>query len=252
MIDVGLPRYADDYNGYFLMKFTTSYEFQQEFLDGKLYFNTSDFFAKCDENGRGDYHEGSTFIVDYEKPNLMSVNLEKIGNDYAIVARDYSQNPEKYKKGTIWAYSAAENRRRKIIAIYTAFVNTENQVVSPFDNRMKKEFGQFGILILNRQVFFERVVSVLSKQREYIQTMLGFVKYIPDEKMQGLIDWNPFFKKEKFAYQNEFRMTFISGDNEPIKIDLGTTIRDIAVPIDINDLDKIHMENGKLFYPIYD
>ena len=38
MIDVGLPRYADDYNSYFLMKYTTSYEFQQEFLDGKLFF----------------------------------------------------------------------------------------------------------------------------------------------------------------------------------------------------------------------
>lgn len=43
-------------------------------IDGKLYFNTAEFFAKCDESGRGDETEGTKFTVppiskDYKSAN---------------------------------------------------------------------------------------------------------------------------------------------------------------------------------------
>lgn len=43
MIDIGMGDWIKDYNGYLLMKFTSKYRYQQRFLDGKLFFNTSDF-----------------------------------------------------------------------------------------------------------------------------------------------------------------------------------------------------------------
>ena len=79
---------------------------------------------------------------------------------------------------------------------------------------------------------------------------MGFLEYIPQTKQQGLIDWNPFLKKEKFSYQNEFRATFVSDDDKPTKIELGRSLRDIAVPIMMKDVKEIHFENGKLLYPI--
>lgn len=251
MIDIGMPDNAKDYDGYMLMKFTTSYEYQQDFLNGNLFFNTADFFAKCDDEGRGDSDEGSTFIVDYENPNLISANLEKVGDTYPIVVRNYSDNPEDYRKGTVWDYSAAINRNRKIISFYTVFVNIKEQRVSTFDNRMEKEFGKYGILILNRQEFFHRVWKAIYESKKYSQVAMGFLDYIPKDEHQGFIDWNPFLKKEKFSYQNEFRVTFVSDDDKPIKIELGCSLRDIAVPIMINDLEEIHFENGNLLYPIY-
>ena len=250
-MDVSMHYDKKDYDGYMLMKFWEKEEYQQEFLDGKLFFNTADYFAKCDQNGRGDHNEGNTFVIDYEKPNYVAANLEKVGDTYAIVVRDYSNNPTEFKRGTIWDYSAAINRNRKIISFYTMFVNIEQQLIAPFDPKMKEEFGEFGILILNRQEFFGRVYNALKKNDEYANIGVGFIEYQPKEKQQGITDWNPFIKKDDFDYQNELRITFTSNTDKPVKIDLGCSLKDIVVPIYSKDLDQINFNEGKLLYPIY-
>ena len=61
MIDIGMGAWVSDYDGYMLMKFTSKYEFQQDFLNGKLFFNTADWFANCEDEGRGDSDEGNSF-----------------------------------------------------------------------------------------------------------------------------------------------------------------------------------------------
>ena len=250
-MDVSMHHDKKDYDGYMLMKFWEKEEYQQEFLDGKLFFNTADYFAKCDQNGRGDHNEGNTFVIDYENPNYVAANLEKVGDTYAIVVRDYSNNPTEFKRGTIWDYSAAINRNRKIISFYTMFVNIEQQLIASFDPKMKEEFGEFGILILNRQEFFERVYNALKKNDEYANIGVGFIEYQTKEKQQGITDWNPFIKKDDFDYQNELRVTFTSNTDKPVKIDLGCSLKDIVVPIYSKDLNQINFNEGKLLYPIY-
>lgn len=45
-MDIGISeQFKGRYDGYMLLKFTSCQEFQQDFLDGKLFFNTADFFA---------------------------------------------------------------------------------------------------------------------------------------------------------------------------------------------------------------
>lgn len=63
MIDIGMGDWIKDYNGYLLMKFTSKYRYQQRFLDGKLFFNTSDFFARCDDAGRSDHHDIDLILI---------------------------------------------------------------------------------------------------------------------------------------------------------------------------------------------
>lgn len=251
IIDVMLPENKKEYDSYILLKFFEKEIYQQEFLDGKLFFNTVDFFAGCDQNGRGDLNEGNTFIIDYDKPNLISANFEKIDGEYLLVVRDYSDNPEAFKRGTIWKYSSAVNRNRKIISLFTLFLNLEKQKVSPIDAKLKECFGEYGILIINRQKFFERVVNSLINNKEYSNKYMAFVNYQPKEKQKGLMDWNPFIKNEEFSYQNEFRITFTSNSDQPLKLDLGCSLRDIVVPILSEDLYEIHFKNSNLFYPIY-
>lgn len=240
-----------DYNGYMLMKFWEKEEYQQDFLNGKLFFNTADFFARCGQNGRGDHNEGNTFVIDYDNPNYIAANLEKVGDTYAIVVRDYSNNPSEFKRGTIWDFSAAINRNRKIFSIYTMYLNIEKQLISPFDVKMKKEFGEYGVLILNRQEFFERVYNELKNNDEYENIDIGFVQYQSKEMREGLTDWHPFIKKDDFEYQNELRITVTSDSDKPVKLELGCSLRDIVVPIYSKDLSQIHFEDGKLLYPIY-
>lgn len=250
-MDVSLHYDKKDYDGYMLMKFWEKEDYQQDFLNGKLFFNTADFFAKCDQDGRGDHNEGNTFVIDYENPNYVAANLEKVGDTYAIVVRDYSNNPTEFKRGTIWDYSAAINRNRKIISFYTMFVNIEQQVTAPFDPKMKEDFGDFGILILNRQEFFERVYNALKENDEYANVDIGFIEYQPKEKQQGITDWHPFIKKDDFDYQNELRITFTSNTDQPVKLDLGSSLKDIVAPIYSKDLDQIFFDDGKLLYPVY-
>lgn len=251
-MDIGLPKEYNKFDGYMLMKFTTSGTYQEDFLNGKLFFNTADFFAQCDDQGRGDSDEGNTFMVDYENPLLVAANLEKIGDAYAMVVRDYKDNPEAYKRGTVWEYSAAINRRRKIISMYTLFLNIANQTIDPFPVEIEKEFGHYGILVLNRQEFFERVIKAITSNSMYEKWGLGFVNYLPQEQQKGLIDWHPFIKKQKFSYQKEFRISFVSNDEKAIKLNLGCSLRDIAVPIMAKDLNEIFFKDGKLLYPTYE
>ena len=249
-MDISMGKWVTDYDGFLLMKFTKTEEYQRDFLDGKLFFNTADFFAECDDRGRGDKDEGSTFLVNYSNPGLTSANFEKINGQYMLVVRDYSNNPDEYKPGTVWSYSSAENRNRKIISLYTCYVNTESHIVHPFPTNMERDFGEYGILILNRQAFFDRVVSAIKKHPEITKAMMGFVEY--EDMKPGLNDWHPFRKDRKdFSYQNEFRITFVSDTNSALKLDLECTLRDIAVPVFASEIDEIHFEGENLLYPIY-
>ena len=80
---------------------------------------------------------------------------------------------------------------------------------------------------------------------------MGFVEYLLEENQEGLMDWHPFIKKDCFAYQNEFRITFVSDNSEPVMLNLDCSLRDIAVPINADDLHEIHFEDENLLYPAY-
>lgn len=57
---------------------------------------------------------------------------------------------------------------------------------------------------------------------------MGFVEYLQEKQVKGLIDWHPFLKMPKFEYQNEFRISFISDTTVPLKLELERDLRDIA------------------------
>ena len=191
-MDVRLPPSINTFDGYMLMKFTKSEKYRQEFLDGILYFNPSDYFARCDDKGRGDSDEGMSFIINPERPESIAANLEKVEDTYMIVVRDYSNNPTEYVKGTIWNYSSAQNRKRKLLSLYTVYIDTINKRVSSFSDKMRSEFGKYGILILNRQEFFRRVIKALDMNGHFYNKCMGFVEYLPDEELKGIVDWHPF------------------------------------------------------------
>ena len=83
------------------------------------------------------------------------------------------------------------------------------------------------------------------------ESYMGFVEYLLEENQEGLMDWHPFVKKDCFAYQNEFRITFVSDNSEPVMLNLDCSLRDIAVPINADDLHEIHFEGENLLYPAY-
>jgi hypothetical protein len=185
------------------------------------------------------------------KKHLTAVNFEMVNGRAMIVQRDYSKNPEKYKKGTVWSYSAAKNRCRKIVSFYTAYVNTEKRIISEFSKNMSDEFGEYGVLILDRQQLFSRINDVFRKMKNCKEAQMGFVEY--QTMSSGLNEWNPFRKDiDKFGYQNEFRITFVDDSREAVLLDLNQSLRDIAIPIIASEVDKeIYFDGKNLVYPIY-
>ena len=248
-MDIALPEYANAYNGYILMKFTSKLEYQQNFLDGKLFCNELDWFAKCENLGQGDPNEGSSLVENIRNPNYQSLNLKLINGDVFIVQSDYSKNPESYKRSTIYNYSSAENRKVKIICFYTSFINYKNYTIHNFPQNITTMFGNYGVLILDRIEFFNRLSNAFKSKPEYNPAIMGFVNYV--DLQPGINEWNP-FKKEAaiFGYQNEFRIAFKSDCPGPITLDLGS-IRDIAIPLLAKDVNEIHFQDGKLQYPLY-
>jgi len=231
-MDIGISeQFKGRYDGYMLLKFTSCQEFQQDFLDGKLFFNTADFFAQCDNLGRGDENEGNTFLIEHNNPDFMSANLESVDGKMMIVVRDYTNNPENYKPGTIENFS--------------------KEIISPFPAKMGEEFGEYGVLVLDRKKFFERVCNALRQHSEISKAQLGFVDYMKSEDVHGFIEWNPFLKMPQYEYQNEFRISFINDTQKPLKLDLGVSLRDIAFPIKASDLGEIFFKDNLLYYPLY-
>lgn len=239
-----------DYNGYSLMKFVKKEDYLEEFLSGTLYFNTSDFFSKCDEQGRGDWNEGNDLVFNTMDPGLQSMRHVFVDGKLAIALYDYSDHPEDYKPSTVFDYSFAENRNRKLISFYTIYANTDDNVIKPFPDNIEKEFGEYCVLLTDCREFCKRVRETLKTFPEFKDIRMGFVQYI--DMKQGINRWDPFKKeKAKFEYQNEFRITFISSDDQPVKLNLSKPLNDIAVPVLARDLERMKVEKGHLLYPLY-
>lgn len=250
MIDIGMGNWAKDYDGYILMKFTGKYRYQQRFLDGKLFLNTSDFFARCDDAGRSDFNEGNYLVVNEAEGSTSSLRYEIINGQVVLIEEDFTNNPLEYKKSNVFSFSPAENRNRKVISFYTVYVNFEKKLISPLADNMSNEFGEYGILILDRQEFFRRVSEAIKQSSNIKMPQMGFVEY--HDIKPGVNHWHPFKKdKSKFEYQNEFRITFVNDNDKPFVLDLGQTLRDIAVPIQAKDINEIYFKEGNLLYPLY-
>ena len=108
-----------------------------------------------------------------------------------IVVRDYTNNQKIINQGQLKTFQE-ENRCRKIISLYTAYVNVSKESISPFPAKMGEEFGEYGVLVLDRKKFFERVCNALRQHSEISKAQLGFVDYMKSEDVHGFIEWNPF------------------------------------------------------------
>lgn len=249
----GLSPYPrNGYDSYVLLKYTDSYEHQQGFLDGKLYFNTSDYFMLCNEKGRGDSTEGAAWTINPSKTGYLSANLRSFQDIAYIEVLDYSTQPEKYQPRYIFSYSPAINRYRKLISICTIYTSIGSNRVQDIDPRMKTEFGWYGVLILNATAFYERLEIGIRNHLGVERAQFGFVKYV-DDKISGLTEYTPFLRPSVHSYQNEFRATFIdmfAPPDQPVTITTGS-LRDIAVPLYEDGVEELYMEDGRLLYPTY-
>ena len=76
----------------------------------------SDFFARCDDAGRSDHHEGNAIVGNESEKSTSSLGYEIINGQVCLIEEDYTNNMSEYRTSNVFSYSPAENRRRKEIA----------------------------------------------------------------------------------------------------------------------------------------
>lgn len=201
--DIAMPDWMHGYDDYLLLKFMKTKKFQEDFLDGLLYFNTAEFFSTCDESGVGDTAEGTTISLNPGEDHSVTSNIVQANGHAHFIMTDRASGP-------ILRYSSVVDLRRKIISMYAVGMNLKDNMISPFDARLAKEFGRYAVLIADRREFFRRVNDA-PKDKENIHNLhMGFVEY--RERRIGANPWDPYRKDAGFRYQNEFRMTFDDDD----------------------------------------
>lgn len=251
-MDIGLPPWEyGKYDGYLLMKFFSCEEYLEDFLNGKIFFNTSDYFWTIENEGQADPDESNEIIMSTDQHDFKSMNMEVINGRYCAVIRDYSKNPEKYVPSTMLTYSPARNRFRKIVCFYSAYVNTKKDSILLPSQNMSKAFGKYAVVIPDRQSFFEELEKGIRNHKGIKEAQIGFVEYVPKKEIRGAYEWGPFKKRYKFSEQNELRATFIDESKEPVKMELGINLRHLAFPVLYEDISEIYMKDGGLYYPIY-
>ena len=247
-----LPYYKEGYDGFLMMKYMSQYKYQQEFLDGKLFFNTSDYFSKTDKKGQGDETENLAWQINNASHEYYAANLVMKNGIPIIEIKNYSVEPKDYRESTISSYSPAEYRKRKLISFYTIYTDSIRNRIDPFSEKMEQEFGEYGVLIIDTIEFYRRVINGLLCTPETVDLpQLGYVYYLKPDKEKGLIEYSPFIKTSSFSYQNEFRITFVGDDESEKKIDIGASLRDIAFPVYKEDYKEFYMEKGLFNYPLY-
>lgn len=236
-LDNRYPAYAiDKFDSYILIKFVPSLDRLNYFLDGKMYMNSPvSFHHEMMGEGRRDRLEGATIYINGSSPmSFPKVEFhQKDGKAYTII-RELKVKPEDYVEPhfILWPN---DPKQKNVFSMYTLWLNNIQKTFCELNEDMIHQFGAYGILITNTHEFYNRVGKALLKYPEIRRAECGFVEYIPEEASAGIIDINPFIKLSTgYSHQNEFRFCFDKGKEGVLEFELDSTIRDIALPIQVD------------------
>lgn len=226
-----------------LVKLFQEKQHADEFRKGNLYANPLSYFQKMEKkDGIADPFEGSVYsgkdsifkigpsqgeLVDITPHLIGPVRLQRVNHVNVICFH-------------LWK---------------TPFFQSNNAI--PLDNpieteieiprRIQDEFGPYMILIHNTAEFIDRVEKEIRKQyiaNKFYKCMHGMVAY----KDNFPISWeeqsamhSAFYKREKYAYQNEYRIAIeltniTKKGGSPLRFNIGS----------LEDITNEYMSNTKL------
>ena len=221
---------------FLLAKMFTCPEYVDDFRAGRLYANTLGYFQKLEGGGgQPDPREGSLWI-DTKTSFVHLGDLQLTGDMVKPIA---FQSNLTNRVNVICLY--ALHSRLLIPASDELPANLDEKVYRQ-EFRAPEDFGSYAVVVTDPEEFMARVVQEL--QLRYIKGSIArfridSVKYgaiqpsFFDYMGGKLSPLDPVFhKRQKFRYQNEYRIAFDTGvdEEEPRTLDIGD-IRDITHPL---------------------
>lgn len=202
---------------------------EERFIDslqkeGHIYCNTIKYFRTIDDNGiKGDKNEGKAFLK-----QVNNVTLSLNGSPFAFAPKGqfYLDHPE--DQGNIFCLYGVETSLVDLSKISLQKVHIE---------KSSKDFGNYALLIFKPDEFLDRVKTrLIELERSY---NFSPVHYFDPNTYEG--ELSPFYKSNKYKYQNEVRFWIPDKSDVPFEFKIGD-ITDISHKIKVEDLDKIEVD----------
>lgn len=193
--------------------------------EGEICMNTFQLFRdyECENPEVGDKYEGAIFAAE----NDVTISTAPIGRPelFEVLSN---------KAKDVCIYNSRENGN--ILSLYTIYGDTDIHYIP---NKFIDEFNNHRFCLITAPgLFLDRLYSEIKKSDYSADTLL--VKY---RTANGA--WNPFYKREKYSYQNETRVFLKDPDARQQIFKIGS-IKDFAFEIFPQKLMyKISMNEGQ-------
>lgn len=249
--DPSLPAYAKGtFNSFLPLKFFSAEIYRDYFLSGKLYMRQHSAFVNEElGEGRSDCTEGADFAVTPFYANTFPDVKLCVADDGEVYveATEYTEKPANYREKQLFISRPMQSQRRNIFSMYTLWCNKEKELTAKIDVENMKNFGEFGVLVLDTNAFFNRIAMAANADMSISRMSCGFVHYIEGRNVMRL---TPFTKPANgFSYQNEFRFCAETDNEDLLELDTHKSFRDIAIPIQLQEFaDTVIFKNGKLYF----
>jgi hypothetical protein len=187
-------------------------EHMEQFRKGQLYMSTLQYFRDLESDpARADRYEGTTHIF---QPKDVIITLSATGfGEIVIDAKDLA---------AATTLSMSSEMRCNIFCLH-AITTPVNGALFPPNHEW---FGDSMVLVLNTQVFLDRVVA--GAKARNLSGKSKLVEYFDDEAYTGKLD--RFRKSKRFVHQREYRIAIDSPGKDPLILDIGD-ITDITSEI---------------------
>ena len=248
-----LPRYAlGSYDGGVLIKFFSTKEHRDYFINGTLYMRPQTDFPDAEMgDGRFDVMEGADIVVFPWNQKTFPVVRHEIENGNAVVkVYEYKERPKNYRDNQAFISYPLVNQKRNLFCMYTLWTDSKGCSFMPIQKDKLESFGQYGAVITDFYEFVKRVGRSLNHESSVIKAECGFVNYLDADEMKNVMDANPFYKEaEKYRDQNEFRILAETDNLDLLELKVIDGLSDIAIPIRLDDfVSSVQSNNGALTF----
>jgi len=181
-------------------------EFMEDLIyNGTVYFNTIEYFRKCEQKERGDSFEGTIELRNYNEEDNYRLKI-------SLPDRGKELSAKKFNVRTFLT-----DIKGNMYCMY--YLN--KQVVSQqskfkIDQRMKK-FGDTMVVITRPIDFLSAIIEQLKAKG--IKYAMKHVNYYDHKSFSGKLD--PFSKPDSYELQNEFRIVLFNNSTEALPIQIG-------------------------------
>ena len=205
---------------------------EDKFIDslqkkGQIYCNHIKHFRSIEDSGlKGDQNEGKAYLDQVHGSSII-IDEKVVGT--AERAQLYFE--EKEHSGNIFCLYGVKTSLLDITKKTLQKITIENEF---------KDFGKSALLITDPYEFITRVKTALKKSLKEFEFYP--VNYYDQTTFQGKL--SPFYKSNRYNYQNEVRLWIPNVEEEPFEFFIGNII-DISYKIPVSDLDKIFAQVTK-------